>query len=48
MFRRGKQTRSKFRLEPLEVRMMLSGVAIYALSNFLSKSMSADTPAATV
>jgi basic amino acid/polyamine antiporter, APA family len=28
--------------------MMLSGVAIYALSNFLSKSMSADTPAATV
>jgi basic amino acid/polyamine antiporter, APA family len=28
--------------------VMLSGVAIYALSNFLSKSMSADTPAATV
>jgi basic amino acid/polyamine antiporter, APA family len=28
--------------------MMLSGVAIYALSLFLSKSMSADTPAATV
>jgi len=28
--------------------VMLSGVAIYALSLFLSKSMSADTPAATV
>jgi basic amino acid/polyamine antiporter, APA family len=28
--------------------MMLSGVAIYALSLFLSKSMSADTPNATV
>jgi basic amino acid/polyamine antiporter, APA family len=28
--------------------MMLSGVAIYALSLFLSKSMSADTPAATI
>ncbi|MBV9968950.1 MAG: amino acid permease [Xanthobacteraceae bacterium] len=28
--------------------MMLSGVAIYALSLFLSKSMSAETPAATV
>jgi hypothetical protein len=28
--------------------IMLSGVAIYALSLFLSKSMSADTPNATV